>query len=162
MSKKSNLIVTLIGAGIIFAALSIILTAMFMPRWTARREYNARLEALRAAQTVGYVSIVDPTDQTDIFGRQDAEARVTDAETAAMYAARLAEVLTGARFGGEEDAASGNWDIRVRFDIDGEPVDFYLRETDVYISRGSARFAYIPQDAAAYTALREELTALLP
>lgn len=162
MSKRSNLTVTLIGVGIILAALAVILTSLFMPRRMARKEYNSRLRSLREAQTVDYVSIVDPTDQTDMFGRQDAEARVTDAKTAKEYAARLADVLTGARYGGEEDATSGNWDIRVRFDIDGDPVDFYLREADVYISRGSARFVYIPQDAAAYTALRGELTALLP
>ena len=162
MSKKSNFIVPLIGTGIILAALAVILTSLFMPRRMARKEYNARLRTLREAQTVGYVSVVDPTDQNDVFGRQDAEARVTDGETAQKYAARLVEILTGARYGGEEDALSGNWDIRVRFDIDGETVDFYLRETDVYISRGSARFVYIPQDTAAYTALRDELTALLP
>lgn len=162
MSKKTNLIIPLVGAGIILAALAIIVTSMLIPQWMARREYNARLEALHEAETVGYVSVVDPTDQPDVFGRQDAEARVTDAETARAYAARLAEVLTGARFGGEEDAESGNWDIRVRFDIDGDPIDFYLRESDVYISRGNVRFAYIPQDAAAYAALYAELTALLP
>lgn len=162
MSQKSNLKVTLIGIAILLVSVAIVLLLVMMPRIAANREQNARIRAMEQAWSFGYLSVVDPIDRPETFGAQDAEARLTDADAVRAFTDRILVLLRDMRYGGTEQAVAGNWDVRVRYLVDGEIMDIYLREQDLYFARGSTRMIFTPRDMAAYTALRQELIALLP
>ncbi|MBQ7322919.1 MAG: hypothetical protein IJW99_12530 [Clostridia bacterium] len=164
MSKKSNRAVTLIGVGIIAAAVAVIVSSMLAPRAMAKKSYRSAVALLSesGAGNVEYVSLLDPLGNGGPLSPADPEVRWTEAAEIAALCERFAALAQGARYGGDEDAVGGTWDPRLRFAASEGNIDFYLREQDICITRGNVRWVFSPRDAAAYTAWREELLALLP
>lgn len=162
MSKRPGWIVPLVGVGVVLLAVFIVLSSVLAPIVTAKRTYRDRCRALEEATSFAYLAIVDPLDHSGPLLPTDSETRLTDADEILSLRDRLLPILKGARYAGHEDATGGNWDIRIRFAASGETVDFYLREDAVYLTRGNVRWLFVPENMAAYTALRDELCADLP
>ena len=153
MSKKSNRTVTVVGVGIVVLALAVVLSAVFAPHMVGKKALRQVRRALEAGESFSYVSVLDPLDRSGKFLPADEEARLTDAEVIDALRVKLLGYMDGAKYGGAEDATSGNWDIRVRF-AGEELIDVYLAEEHFYISQNGRRFVFVPENAEEYTGWR--------
>ena len=153
MSKKSNLIVTLIGVAVILAALSFVLSAIFAPRTAAKKALRDCREALAGTEAFSYVSVYNPLDHSGPLLPTEMEARLTEADVIDALRERLLGYMDGAKYGGVKEAESGNWDIRVRF-AGEERIDVYLTEEHFYLSQNGRKFIFIPVNADEYTLWR--------
>ena len=153
MSKKSNRTVTVVGVGIVVLALAVVLLSVLSPVLASKRALRVCRRELREAENISYVSVINPREHEDIYWATDAEARLTDPQTIDALREKLLGYLDGAKYGGVEDASSGNWDIRVRFA--GEKlIDVYLTEECFYLSQNGRRFIFVPENAEEYTMWR--------
>ena len=156
MSKKSNLIVTLIGVGIVLIALAFVLSAIFAPRTRAIKTLRAYRGTLAETSTFSYITVFDPLDHSGPLLPIDAEVRLTDSADIEALRDRLLNVTDGARYESVEEALSGNWDVRVRFVADGTVLDIYLGEERFYFSDNGRQYVFLPDDAEGYIAWRTE------
>ncbi len=156
MSKQSNLIVTLIGVGVILVALTFVLSAVFAPRMEATKTLRSYRDTLTETETFSYVAVFDPLDHSGPLLPTDAEIRLTDSGEIGALRDRLLTFTDGARYGGAAEAIDGNWDVRVRFAADGATLDLYLSEEHFYFSSNGRQYTFRPVNEEGYTAWRAE------
>lgn len=161
MSKRSSLAVTLIGVGIILAALCLVLSALMAPRTAAKKALGVCRRTLAETSEFSYLTVFSPLDHSGPLLPTDAEVRLTDSGEIDAVRDRLLSFLEEARYGGVEEATGGNWDIRVRFAAGETVQDIYLSEDTLYLSRGERRYVFLPRDAEEYAAWRTEFLTLL-
>lgn len=154
MSKKSNLTVTLIGVGVIAVALTVVLSALFAPRTAANKAFRTYRNALSEQPSFSYVSVYSPLDHSGPLLPTESEVRLTEPEEIEELRTTLLRFTEGARYGGIEEAVSGNWDVRVRFASEGGVLDLYIGEDRVYLSRDGRQYIFLPREAEEYTAWR--------
>ena len=153
MSKKTNRTVTLFGIGIVVLALAVVLSSLFAPRMEAKSALRGCRKMLADTEKFSYVSVYNPLDRSGPLLPTEAEVRLTEADVIDALRERLLGYMDGAKYGGVEEAESGNWDIRVRF-AGEELIDVYLTEAHFYLSQNGRKFIFIPENADEYTLWR--------
>ena len=157
MSKNKNYVVTLVGVGIILAALAVILSSLFAPRTAARKALREARELLAETEQFTYVTVFNPLDHSSPLLPTDKEVLLSEAAEIEALRESLLRYADGARCRGVEEAIDGNWDIRVRFATAEGHLDLYLHADYFYLSEGVRRYVFEPTDAAEYAAWRETM-----
>lgn len=133
-----------ICAALPVAALLVIVGIIIYPSVMARRERTKLADRLDTIAAAGDAAVL-VTGMSDFgYGTEaDSGESYTEGSEAAEYVRVLAAELRGAKYLRREDAAGGNWDLRVRATGGGESVTLYRTEGDeIYFTRGITRFVF--------------------
>lgn len=133
--------IPLIGVAIILLAVIIIVSAELAPLLAAKRQYRGRLATIAEATEIDYISVSRPRQKTDDPLSTGTETRFTGDE-ALTLAHKLLPLLSALSYSAREDAIAGDWDMRLRFHIGDEYLDFFVRADAAYISNGSTRYLF--------------------
>ena len=134
--NKSNLIIGLVGGGLLLLLVGIIILTEAIPVMTANSEFSSRLDGIKDAE-IGMVEIVDPR------GTQK-QAIITSSKETAELRDQFCRVVEGRNYSQSVSSPNGNWDLRVRFHADGEEYDFYLTESDMYVAANDTQYHFTP------------------
>ena len=133
---KSNLIIGLVGGGLLLLLVGIIVLSEVIPVMTANSEFSSRLDGIGDAE-IGMVEIVDPR------GTQK-QAIITSSKETAELRDQILRVSEGRNYADHVSSANGNWDLRLRFHAGEKEYDFYLTETDMYVVANNTQYHFTP------------------
>ena len=155
-SDKSNLIIGLIGGGVILILLAVIILTEALPIMTGKGEFAARLGGVRGAE-ITTLEIVDPS------GTQQKQAIITSRTEIQEIRDKLCAVADKCAYSEKMVAPNGHWDLRVRFHAGGEEYDFYLTQSSVYVTVNNDQYHFKPEagTASAFSELYSAITAKL-